>query len=69
VGKYIDEQILARLPEGTLADDQVNLSAEDVKDIIAKMREVPAPSMEVVLEKMRRDDEAVKNMVAQLDEK
>lgn len=69
VGKHIDEQILARLPEGTLADEQINLSAEDIKEIIAKMKEVPAPSMEAVMEKMRRDDEAIKNMVAQLDKK
>ncbi len=70
VKAFLVNEVKKYVPEGAPANSRVEISPEKMKELLAKMteelRQVPAPSMADVEEKMKRDQEAVEKMVAEL---
>jgi len=70
VRAFLACEVRKYLPEGPPAESRVMLSGGDMEHMMNMMREelrqVPAPSMAEVEEKIRRDQEAVEKMVAEL---
>lgn len=71
VRHFLIEEVKKSMPQSGLPGEQVELSPEGIKDLLVNireaMKEVPVPSMKEVEEKMRRDQEAVEKMVAELE--
>lgn len=70
VKAFLANKVKKYLPEGTKVESRVEISPEEIGELLDKIREelqqVPAPSMVEIQEKMRRDQEAVEKMVAEL---
>ena len=72
VKAFLANEVKKYVPEGAPAESRVQISPEEMKELLVKMteelRQVPVPSMAEIQEKMRRDQEAVEKMVAELGE-
>lgn len=70
VKAFLANEVKKYMPEGAPAQPRVEISPEGMAELLDKIRnelqQVPAPSMTEVMEKMRRDQEAVDKMVAEL---
>ena len=70
VKAFLVNEVKKYVPEGVPAESSVEISPEGMAELLTKIREglqqVPAPSMAEIKEKMRRDQEAIKKMVAEL---
>ena len=70
VKAFLTDEVRKYSPAAAAAESRVEISPEDMKKVLTeirdKMRQVPAPSMAKIEEKMRRDQEAVEKMVAEL---
>jgi len=66
VRSFLSNEVKGTLPESP----EVEISPEKLKELASTMREelkrLPTPSMAEIQEKMRRDQEAVEKMVAEL---
>jgi len=70
VKAFLINEVRKYVPEGAPVESKVYIAPEEIGDLLTKirdeMRQVPAPSMAEVEKKMRRDQEAVEKMVAEL---
>lgn len=70
VKAFLANEVKKYLPEGFLMESKLQISPEGMAELLTAVRkglqQVPAPSMEEIQEKMRRDQEAVEKMVAEL---
>lgn len=70
VKAFLANEVKKYVPEGAPAESRVEISPEEMTELLEKIRtemqQVPAPSMAEIVEKMRRDQEAVNKMVAEL---
>jgi len=73
VREFLVEEVKNSMPTSGLPEGQVGISPEGIKDLLVNIREaikeLPVPSMAEVEEKMRRDQEMVEKMVAELNTK
>jgi hypothetical protein len=71
VKAFLVNEIKKYMPDGVPAESRVHMSEEEMKDLLAdirdKMKEVPAPPMAEIMEKMKKDQEAVDKMVVELN--
>ena len=70
VNAFLADEVKKYVPHVTEQVTPIDFSPEEMEELLTKIRDemqqVPAPSMAAIQEKMRRDQEAVEKMVAEL---
>jgi len=70
VKAFLVNELKKYVPEGAPAESIVKVSPEEISELLRKIREelqeIPAPSIAEIQEKMRRDQEAIEKMTAEM---
>ena len=70
VKTFLANEVKKYVPEETPANSRVEISPEEIGELLTRIREelqqVPVPSVAEIQGRMRRDQEAVEKMVAEL---